>query len=145
MQDLSLVSDSLTYCRWVFPKAYSEYTFDHLGDVAIGSNLLFAVTGIVMTEVELIRSVGERGTNLERLIMIREGRRRKNDTYNNTVFKRTRKWFSKMDFTKTMDKYYLARGWDPESGIPSRKKLEQLELAVLADEMETRYGIMLPP
>ena len=144
IQDFSLVSDSITYCRWIFPKAYSDYTHDHLGDVAIGSKIFAAVTGIEMSEAEIVKNVGERGTNIERMIMIREGRRRKHDTYNETVFERNKNWLSKETFAKAMDEYYKARGWDIETGIPTREKLEQLELDHMAEEIETQHGIKLP-
>lgn len=144
IQDFSFVSDSINFCRWIFPKAYSDYTPDHLGDIAFGSKIFSAVTGIMMSEAEIMETVGERGTNLERIIMIREGRRRKHDMFNEIVFERNKKWLSKETFTKAMDEYYIARGWDPETGIPIRGKLEQLELHDVADEAETRYGIRLP-
>jgi aldehyde:ferredoxin oxidoreductase len=144
IQDFSFVSDSVNYCRWVFPKAYSDYTPDHLGDVAIGSKIFSTVTGIKMSEEEIMKVVGERGTNLERMIMIREGRRRNHDRYNETVFEKHKEWLSKATFTKAMDEYYRARGWNLETGIPTREKLEQLDLHDVADEAETRHGIRLP-
>ncbi|MFC1815725.1 aldehyde ferredoxin oxidoreductase C-terminal domain-containing protein [Thermodesulfobacteriota bacterium] len=144
LQDFSLVSDSVTYCRWVFPKAYSWYTPDHMGDAAIGSKIFSAVTGIATTEDEMVTSVGEKGWNLERMILVREGRRRKNDGYNDTVFERNKAWLSKETFRKAMDEYYTARGWDLETGIPKREKLEELNLEYSADEMEQKYGIKVP-
>jgi aldehyde:ferredoxin oxidoreductase len=38
--------------------------------------------------------------------------------------------------------YYKARGWDVEKGIPSRRKLEELDLKDVADDLE-KHG-MLP-
>jgi aldehyde:ferredoxin oxidoreductase len=35
-----------------------------------------------------------------------------------------------------LDEYYEARGWDKESGFPTRQKLEQLELKAVADELD---------
>jgi aldehyde:ferredoxin oxidoreductase len=143
IQDFSFVSDSITYCRWIFPKAYSHYTLDHLGDVAIGSPIFSAVTGIEIGETGILKTVGERGTNLERMILVREGRRRKHDTFNRTVFERNENWLSKEAFAKAMDEYYQARGWRIDTGIPTREKLEELELRDVAEEMETRYGVKL--
>ena len=31
-------------------------------------------------------------------------------------------------FKKVMDDYYVARGWDVETGLPTRKKLIELDL-----------------
>lgn len=144
LQDYSFVSDSVPYCRWVFPKGYSWYTPDHLGDVSIGSKIFTAVTGIEMTEDQMLKAVGERGWNLERMIMVREGRRRQHDDYNDTVFERHKKWLSKDVFQKAMDEYYQERGWDLKTGIPKRENLERLNLDYLADELEEKYGIAVP-
>ncbi len=43
-----------------------------------------------------------------------------------------------------MDDYYNARGWDLETGIPKREKLEELGLKYLADELEEKYGTRVP-
>ena len=39
-------------------------------------------------------------------------------------------------FEKMKDDYYELRGWDVELGIPSRKKLEELGLKYIADELD---------
>jgi aldehyde:ferredoxin oxidoreductase len=145
IQDFCFISDSVPYCRWVFPKAYSWYTSDHLGDITLGSQIFSAVTGMVRDESEMIKAVGERGSNLERMIVVREGRRRKNDWFNESVFERNKQWLSKEMLAKAMDDYYDARGWDRETGIPKREKLEELCLTYLADELEEKYGIGVPP
>jgi len=41
---------------------------------------------------------------------------------------------------KTLDEYYELRGWDKETGIPSRQKLEELGLNHVADDLE-RLGV----
>lgn len=93
----------------------------------------------------MLRVVGERGWNLERIIVVREGRRRKNDGYNDSVFERNKEWLSKDMFRKAMDDFYKARGWDLKAGIPRREKLEELGLKDLADEFEEKYGVPIPP
>lgn len=145
LQNFSFVSDSVPYCRWVFPKPYSWYTLDHIGDAAIGSKIFSAVTGMEMTEDKMLTVVGEAGWNLERMIMVREGRRRKNDWYNDSVFERNKEWLSKNELEKAMNEYYQARGWDLTTGIPRRKKLEELGLKYLADDLEEKHGIHVPP
>lgn len=78
------------------------------------------------------------------MIVVREGRRRKNDWYNESVFERNKEWLSKGTLRKAMDDYYHARGWDLETGIP-KEKLEELGLKYLVDEIEENYGIRVPP
>jgi aldehyde:ferredoxin oxidoreductase len=133
LQDISFVSDSVNYCRWVYPKAYSGYTPDHLGDISIGSRVFSAVTDIPMSERSMLRAVGEKGTNLERMILVREGRRRRNDTFNEDLFARNGHWLSREAFDKAMDEYYRARGWDLETGIPMPEKLAELGLSFCND------------
>jgi aldehyde:ferredoxin oxidoreductase len=36
-----------------------------------------------------------------------------------------------------LDDYYEARGWDKETGLPTRAKLESLGLKEIADELES--------
>ncbi|MFC1974514.1 aldehyde ferredoxin oxidoreductase C-terminal domain-containing protein [Chloroflexota bacterium] len=37
---------------------------------------------------------------------------------------------------KTLDEYYEFRDWDRETGIPSQRNLEQLDLKDVADELD---------
>lgn len=101
--------------------------------------------------------MGERFWNLERAIMAREGRTRKDDTLVKYLFEKeasatvtgpegkTIKVNRKLDhdkFEKLKDAYYVARGWDVATGIPTRKKLEQLDLKDVADQLDK--GGLLP-
>jgi len=35
-----------------------------------------------------------------------------------------------------LDEYYEARGWDKNTGFPTREKLEELDLKEVADDLE---------
>ena len=37
-----------------------------------------------------------------------------------------------------LDEYYEARGWDNESGMPTRQKLEELGLKSVAEDLESQ-------
>ena len=39
-----------------------------------------------------------------------------------------------------LDNYYQARGWDVETAVPTREKLEELDLGQVADELEAMAG-----
>lgn len=39
-------------------------------------------------------------------------------------------------FEKLKDAYYVARGWDVATGLPTRKKLESLDLKDVADSLD---------
>jgi len=36
-----------------------------------------------------------------------------------------------------LNQFYKLRGWNEKTGIPTRKKLEELELGYVADNLET--------
>lgn len=42
------------------------------------------------------------------------------------------------EFEKMKSEYYELRGWDVESGLQTRARLEKLELADVADDLEKR-------
>ena len=116
----------------------------NLGDAAQGAKMYSAVTGISMTHEQMIKAMNPIIT-LERCIHVREGRRRKHDMYSELVYSADSwKWTSKEEFSKIMDKYYAARGWDIRTGIPRRSTLETLGLKKIANELEEKYEIAVP-
>jgi len=135
-----VVGDSVTYCRWAFPKFYSWYTPDYLGDGEIGSKVFSAVTGIQKTELELWSPLGDVVNTLQRAIVAREGRRREHDWFCDSYFTK-KAWCTKESLSKALDEYYTARGWDKATGIPTRSQLEKLGLKDVADDLEKKYGI----
>ncbi|MEM2852838.1 MAG: aldehyde ferredoxin oxidoreductase C-terminal domain-containing protein [Ignisphaera sp.] len=44
-----------------------------------------------------------------------------------------------VELDRMLDDYYTARGWDVKTGIPTRRKLEELGLAYVAEEL-TKLG-----
>ena len=42
----------------------------------------------------------------------------------------------KEKFTKMLEEYYVLRGWDKDTGIPSRSTLEKYGLGDIATKME---------
>lgn len=163
-QNKRIEADSIPYCNWILPKYYSMYTPDHLGDPTTGIKVLAAVTGIERTEKENLRLIGDTTFTLERAIAVREGRRRRHDTFNDGIFdkgfapqpfgeytdpkpmpRRKQAWFSKEWVSKALDSYYSLRGWDTATGIPKRVTLEKLGLKDVAEDMEKKYKIPVPP
>lgn len=139
-QNMQIEMDSLPYCGWAgFPKFYSIWTSDHLGDPSGMVKILAAVTGIDRSWDEDVRAM-EAVATLERAIHAREGRRREDDVYSDGVFKSTT-WTTKADFNKALDDYYKTRGWDVKTGIPPRAQLEKLGLKDVADDLEKKYGV----
>jgi len=139
-QHLAMEKESLVLCDWIFPLTYSTYTQDHLGDreLTAPAEIFSAVTGIDRTREEMWR-IAERSWNLERAIACREGRRREDDWllpgYFDLVDQQNRT-IDREAFREALDRYYQFRGWDLETGIPTRAKLEELDLKDVADELD---------
>ncbi|MEM3047567.1 MAG: aldehyde ferredoxin oxidoreductase C-terminal domain-containing protein, partial [Candidatus Bathyarchaeia archaeon] len=149
----SCVKDSLLVCDWVFPRILGvfkskeefEKAVDISGDTGIESKLLSAATGIETSEVEL-NLTGERIYNLERAILMRFGRCREIDETVIPHFKHPDRHdgtrLREAEFKKLMDELYNLRGWDPETGYPTKEKLSELGLRDVADQLE-REGFQL--
>ena len=138
-QNRSAVINILVVCDWVFPIIYSRTAEDGMGDTSLESKLLAAATGYSLTEEELDR-VGERVWTLTRCLMMREGRTRDQDTLHESYFAERdgEKAVPKPDFERAKSRYYELRGWDPERGWPSEKKLRALNLDDVADKLTDR-------
>jgi aldehyde:ferredoxin oxidoreductase len=92
--------------------------------------ILNLVTGLDFTDK--LMDIGERIYNLERLILTREGIRRKDDMLpprimNEKLPEGPAKGhaLTKEMYEVELDEYYEARGWD-EEGLPAHKKIENL-------------------
>ena len=120
-------------------------------DVRILETKLYSsVTGVEM-DSESLWKTGERILNLRRAIMVkREGRTRKEDTFLDSFFDRTfddvqyghygdinySTYIDRKKFEAVKDRYYKLSGWDVETGRPNRDKLEELDMKDVADELE---------
>lgn len=100
----------------------------------------YLVTGREVDE-EKLKLMGERIWNLTRAFNVREGFSRKDDTIPPRIAKdpvisgpAKGQVVTRENFEKMLDEYYRLRGWTKE-GIPTRKKLEELGLAEIADKI----------
>jgi len=147
MQDRTYLRDSLGLCDFVWPVTYSLSTPGGLGDPALEGQIFEAVTGIPAAELEVYAA---RIFNLQRLIRVREGHRIPADDYPpgfNFTEPLTSNVHGGMLITpgpgarpvdmigKTLDRakfkamlkeYYRLRGWDPKTGLPTKKTLAAL-------------------
>jgi len=91
---------------------------------------LKAATGLDYTNMELLKT-SERGIALQRLINVRDGLSRKDDTLPPKMLQAAviggRAGKSPIAFDRMLDDYYKLRGWD-ENGIPTANTLEELGL-----------------
>ena len=136
-QNRLAVDDSVPVCEEAFPAIYSRTSPDGFGDTSLEAKLFSAATGVNMDEEELDRA-GDRIYNLERAIMVREGRTRSLDETVIPYFEKPDRAGIRLDvekFRALMDEFYILRGWDPVTGWPKREKLEELGLKDVADEL----------
>jgi aldehyde:ferredoxin oxidoreductase len=105
------------------------------------ATLMEAVTGLAFTPEEVLK-VGERVNNLAKAFNVREGFTRADDTLPERLMTEPLKAgaskghvISREDLDKMLDEYYSLRGWDVETGTPTRAKLTDLRLAYIADAL----------
>lgn len=149
VQNMSRLKNSLVLCDWsMFPILTSPNTPDYRGDPDAERKLYCAATGDDVDRSEWMK-MGERIFNIERAIMAREGRRKKDDTVKDYYFRVPEEevaiWELKREplplvnskeFEKMRDEYYQLRGAVLETGVPSKKKLQELDLSDVAMELE---------
>ncbi|MBI2287718.1 MAG: aldehyde ferredoxin oxidoreductase family protein [Chloroflexi bacterium] len=134
-QDLFAVVDSLGTCMFL-----SQFG----GDILSHNDLawLFSTaTGVKMDGDDLLKA-GERIFTMEKAFNVREGFKRKDDTLPEKFFveKETPHGIigvNKAKFEIMLDEYYQFRGWDKE-GIPTKQKLEELNLSYIAEQTGAR-------
>jgi len=152
------VKDSLLLCDSSWPIMVSRNTPDRVGDPGLESQIFSAVTGIETDETGL-NQYGERIFNLQRGVLLREGRRSKADDvpeeFNFTdpvetvfmnpdvivpgpeqeVISRKGQTLDRGVFEAMRKEFYDIRGWDTESGLQKAKTLEHLGLSDLVQDL----------
>jgi len=132
--DLFALFDSFVVCKWtVYPCGGTKITT--LNDI------IAAATGWDITVNELMKT-GERIYNLCRAFNVREGITRKDDKlpkrFTEPLIEGPYKGetLSNQAFAEMLNHFYEFRGWDKKTGIPTKEKLEELELGYVAKELE---------
>jgi len=165
VQDRSHVQESLILCdvHWPMNLTSAEYHGGHVGDSSLESQIFSAITGKQTSEQELY-VFGERMGNVQRAILLRQGwGGRKGDRLLDYFFQEPLKQgdifynpdalmpgprgeiISKIgsivdhaEFERVKGEYYQLRGWDSDTGYPSRSKLEQLGLKDVCEDLDSR-------
>lgn len=100
-----------------------------------------AATDWNLTIADLLE-IGERATNMARVFNAREGFTRKDDTLPERLFTPLENGalkgevYPRDEFESALTVLYGLKGWDPESGTPTRERLETLSLSWAADLLE---------
>lgn len=119
-QDLTNIYDSAVICN-----------FTHINDIAL-ARLLKASTGIqTFGSTGNLFKIGERASNLKRLISCKLGCKREDDYLPEIVSKALKTGGSagiKIDLEENLKTYYEKRGWDWETGYPTEETLTKLDI-----------------
>ncbi len=98
-----------------------------------------AVTGAALTDRDVLLA-GERIVNLERAFNIREGLTREDDTLPGRMLEEPMPdgpaQGEVVRLSAMLDDYYRVRGWDLKTGVPTRRKLSDLQLEDVADQLQ---------
>jgi aldehyde:ferredoxin oxidoreductase len=148
IQDRVIQMDSLGLCDFTWPVIYSFATPDHVGDPDLEKKLYEAVTG---REREMLDRCAEVVANLQRSILLREGRKVPEADYPQE-YHFTEPWqgsgthgalvpgegdsavdmrgntLDRASFEAMLREYYELRGWDRDSGIPAESTMRYLGL-----------------
>jgi len=118
--------NSLGICMFT-AKPFGPHTINEIVDY------VKAVTGWQTSLFDLLK-VGERHVNMARIFNLREGFTSREDTLPDRLFNpmeggtlKGRK-IDKEQFSKAIETYYQMMGWDPETGVPRKEKLAELDL-----------------
>jgi|Deesub1362A_J573_1020465.scaffolds.fasta_scaffold00908_1 aldehyde:ferredoxin oxidoreductase len=109
-ENRNAVLDSLVLCKFSV-RFYDEEDIERIADFSFNM------------EMEDLMRTGERIVNLERFVNSRRGFSRKDDILPPKM---------NIPIEEELQQYYRLRGWD-EEGIPSERKLEELELSELIE------------
>jgi aldehyde:ferredoxin oxidoreductase len=97
-----------------------------------------AATGRQVTITDLLQT-GERATNLAHSFNIREGFSRKDDRLPDRLFQPLEAGplqgaaMNRDEFEQALTELYVRKGWDPETGVPTRERLRELGIEWVAD------------
>ena len=152
IQNRAYIEDSLGLCDSGWPIVYSFSKPDPVGDPDLEAKIFTAVTGVEGKEID---RYAERIVNVQRMIMIREGRKLPDDDFPlefqfTEPLKATRpllvpgpgdepvnaagKVLDRDKFTDLLREYYYLRGWDKNTGIPLPETLSVLGMADMISE-----------
>jgi len=127
-QDVYTIADALEVCKFITAHNGHGITLEDM----IG--MFYAVTGVKMNTLKA-RDIANRIFTLERAFLVREGITKKDDFLKG-------KWvrgpvpngpfeghtIEEEKWENLLNEYYKTRGWDPQTGIPTRETLEKLGL-----------------
>jgi aldehyde:ferredoxin oxidoreductase len=146
-QNQHMLLDSLPLCDFAFPQLVRPMASsqewrraeDITGDLDLDRRLFAAVTGVELTRAAMDR-VAERAFTLERVMLARAGRSRKMEEktlapHFKLPCRADGTLIDEAGFSRLLDEYFSARGWDLEFGWPQDEQLKVLGLPEIIPEL----------
>ncbi|QEN06626.1 aldehyde ferredoxin oxidoreductase [Oceanispirochaeta crateris] len=146
----NVLHDSLTLCNWMWPMTVSPLKEKgYRGDTSLESKFFSMATGFNVRE-DVLDSYAERVFTLHRALTAKQmnskNLREDHDQLTGwqysmdpekTAFDQGTIKLDKDDYNMALTYFYKEMGWDETTGIPTRKKLDELELSDVADQLES--------
>ena len=138
------IADSLGYCVSMIRPDRVGAPGSQFGDVSyeFAADRFTAAMGIPMSEAKLFE-YAERICNIERAIVVRDGRTRAKDSLPEFFFNepvpdgdQAGKKLDKAKFEKMKEEYYSLRGWDPDSGYQKVATLKKLGMEDVGKQLQ---------
>ena len=136
-EDKVAITDSLGVCKWASP-FYGVYAYTPERQ----AKLLSLGLGTEVT-LDMFSEIANRVRCLERAFDVREGLTRSQETLPQRLFdlkvnygERKGLTLAPQKFEEMKSEYYALRGWDADTGIPTRETLERVGLGYVAEELE---------
>jgi aldehyde:ferredoxin oxidoreductase len=87
-------------------------------------------------DLEEMMKAGERAFNLRKAFNVRHGCTRSEDRLPERLLREVgKRGQAVVQLDRMLPEYYEARGWDPITSMPTKAKLEQLNLQDLAEDL----------
>jgi aldehyde:ferredoxin oxidoreductase len=166
IQNREFIKESLIMCDFAWPVFDDASTEDGVGDPTLDSQLFSAITGQEIDQRELDH-IGERIFTLNRAVLLREGRKGREDDYlpefqfmereepvgdrfslhnpelllpgkGDEIISRKGKAVDREKFEQLKDEYYQLRGWDAPTGFLKKDTLERLGLEDLIESSKEK-------
>lgn len=162
IQDREFSKECLIACDFAWPMMDVKHSEEHVGDPALPSQVLSAVTGKEIDEQGLDK-LGERVFNLQRAILIREGYKgRESDCLSEfeytepispkpgsdperrvpgkagEIISKLGAIVNREEFERMREEYYQLRGWDPRTGLQKKDTLHKLDLGDIIEPLEDK-------
>ncbi|MFZ5943037.1 MAG: aldehyde ferredoxin oxidoreductase family protein [Bacillota bacterium] len=121
-EEVSAFTDSLEMCKF----AQMALTIP----LEMTAKAMWTVTGWEIDQHELLK-IGERIVNLERMYNVRLGLGKKDDTLPKRYEEPLKEGASQgqnFEINRLLDQYYAVRGWNVDTGHPTKEKLQELGL-----------------